>query len=190
MSKLVKKELTLDEIRPYWRNPRVMTEEGVLAVATSIREYGYNQPIVIDEENVIVIGHTRYAALRKLRVQSVEVMVVKGLTPGQVKQLRVIDNRAAEFALWDFEKLTQEIQGMDASLLEDMFPEIADWNEDDEERMRRLVEQDEDEAQTAWDSIDSEVEFVCPSCFHEWVQEVTREEIMRGRLEELSDATA
>jgi ParB-like chromosome segregation protein Spo0J len=88
--------LSLDDIVPYWRNPRVVTDDAVNAVAESIERYGYTQPIVVDAENVIVIGHTRYAALRRLGATEAPVMTVTTLSPTQVKQLRVIDNKAHE----------------------------------------------------------------------------------------------
>ena len=75
-------------IRPYENNPRV-NDQAVDAVAASIREFGFRQPIVIDEAGVIVVGHTRYKAALKLGLETVPVHVAKGLTPAQLKAYRI-----------------------------------------------------------------------------------------------------
>jgi len=105
-------------IHPYERNPRV-NDKAVDAVAESIREFGFRQPIVVDDNDVIVCGHTRYKAAQKLGLEKVPVHVAKGLTPEQVKAYRVADNKTAELAQWDFELLPVELadlKGMDIDL--------------------------------------------------------------------------
>jgi site-specific DNA-methyltransferase (adenine-specific) len=99
--------LPLDAITPYWRNPR-SNEVAIDAVATSIREFGYNQPIVVDADHVIVLGDTRYRALRRLGWTEAEVLQVD-LAPERARALRIIDNRTHEFAEWDWEKLRLEL---------------------------------------------------------------------------------
>ena len=86
--------ISLDKVRPYWRNPRRVTEDAVNQLIASIREYGYQQPIVVDSDYVIIVGHTRYAALRRMEVTEAPVRVARSLTPAQAKQYRVLDNRA------------------------------------------------------------------------------------------------
>lgn len=164
--------LALDSIRPYWRNPRQIPEEAVNAVAASIATYGYNQPIVVDTERVIVVGHTRYAALRRLGYDAAQVRVASGLTPEQARQLRVLDNRTAEFTSWDFEALTAELSELDSTLLQSYFPELIE----------SAVEQEALGAGAGEPEIDRSVEFTCPSCFHTFVTEVTREQIMSGTI--------
>ena len=78
-------------IRPYDRNPR-RNDQAVDAVAASIREFGFRQPIVVDEEGVIIVGHTRYKAALKLGLDKVPVHVATGLTPAQIKAYRLADN--------------------------------------------------------------------------------------------------
>ena len=73
----------LSEIKPYPGNPRV-NDAAVSAVAASIREFGFRQPIVVDEEGVIICGHTRWKAAQKLGLETVPVHVAMGLTPAQV----------------------------------------------------------------------------------------------------------
>jgi len=108
----------LSEIKPYENNPR-QNDAAVDAVAESIRQFGFRQPIVVDEEGVIIVGHTRYKAAQKLGLEEVPVHVAKGLTPEQIKAYRIADNKTADLAVWDYELLPielAELQGMDVDL--------------------------------------------------------------------------
>ncbi len=105
-------------IQPYENNPRI-NEGAVEAVATSIREFGFRQPIVVDTDGVIICGHTRLLAAKSLDLAKVPVHVAKDLTPEQVKALRIADNKTAELAQWDMDLLPIELadlQGMDFDL--------------------------------------------------------------------------
>jgi ParB-like chromosome segregation protein Spo0J len=95
-------------IRPYENNPRV-NDQAVDAVAASIREFGFRQPIVIDEAGVIVVGHTRYKAALKLGLETVPVHVAKGLTPAQLKAYRILDNQTATLSHWNEDLLPLEL---------------------------------------------------------------------------------
>ncbi len=103
----------IDEILPYARNPRD-NDAAVDAVAASLKEFGWRQPIVIDEEGVIIAGHTRYKAARRLGMVEVPVHVAKGLTPAQAKAYRLADNRTADYAAWDEELLPLELADLSA----------------------------------------------------------------------------
>lgn len=94
----VKKKLA--EIKPYENNPRI-NDDAVEDVAESIRQCSYITPIIVDENGVILSGHTRYKALMKLGRKDCEVMVVSGLTEEQKKKYRLYDNKTAEFSKWD-----------------------------------------------------------------------------------------
>lgn len=169
----------IDDVIPYWRNPRRLSEEAVEAVKSSIEQYGYSQPIVVDSDNVIVIGHTRYSALRRLGVTELDVQVAEHLSPQKTKQLRVIDNRAGEYAFWDFDKLQEEIGEGESLLLAELFPEILGALDEAEGSNKLPVDwevKDDEE-------VDTLVEFVCPACFHEWEMEVTRQQILSGTLD-------
>jgi DNA modification methylase len=105
----------LSEVKPYPNNPRV-NDPAVDAVAASIREFGFRQPIVVDEEGVIVVGNTRYKAAVKLGLETVPVHVATGLTAAQIKAYRIADNQTATLADWNEDLLTQELmelQSMD-----------------------------------------------------------------------------
>ena len=98
-------------IKPYPYNPR-HNDHAVDAVAASIREFGFRQPIVVNEEGVIVVGSTRFKAALKLGLQAVPVHVASGLTPAQVKAYRIADSKTAELADWDQDLLVQELAAL------------------------------------------------------------------------------
>jgi DNA modification methylase len=108
----------LADIKPYEKNPRI-NDAAIDAVASSLREFGFRQPIVVDTEGVIVCGHTRYKAALKLGLEKVPVHVARDLTPAQIKAYRIADNKSAELAEWNFDLLPIELadlQGMDFDL--------------------------------------------------------------------------
>lgn len=98
----------LSEIRPYERNPR-KNERAVAKVAESIRQFGFRQPIVVDSDGVIVVGHTRYMAALQLGLEEVPVHVVTDLTPEQLRAYRIADNKTGSLASWDYEVLRLEL---------------------------------------------------------------------------------
>jgi len=102
----------LDDIIPYKNNPR-KNDSAVDAVAESIRQCGYCAPIIVDENGVILAGHTRLKAVRKLGWTEVEVCVKTGLTEKQKKKFRILDNKTGEAATWDFELLNLELEEID-----------------------------------------------------------------------------
>src|SRR6516162_5261075 len=103
----------LSTIRPYENNPRI-NDPGVDAVAASIREYGFRQPLVVDEQDVIIVGHTRYKAALRLGLEMVPVHVAVGLTPAQAKGYRIADNQTATLSQWDDDKLPIELAQLQA----------------------------------------------------------------------------
>lgn len=122
-------EKSIDELIPYERNPR-RNEEAVQYVKASIREFGFKQPIVVDIDNVIVVGHTRYLAAKELGLKKVPVLVASDLTDEQIKAYRLADNKTAEFASWDFELMDSEIDDiLDIDMSEFGFFDISvDWD--------------------------------------------------------------
>jgi DNA modification methylase len=99
------------QIRPYEGNPRV-NDKAVDAVAESIRRFGFRQAIVVDAEGVIVCGHTRWKAAKRLGLDRVPVHVARDLTPEQVRAYRLADNKTGEWAEWDPAKLAGELMGL------------------------------------------------------------------------------
>ncbi|MCX7425066.1 MAG: ParB N-terminal domain-containing protein, partial [Planctomycetia bacterium] len=121
----------ISSIKPYPGNPR-QNDAAVDAVAESIRQFGFRQPIVVDEAGVIIVGHTRYKAAMKLGLTEVPVHVATGLTPEQIKAYRIADNKTADLAAWDLELLPielAELQGMNVDL------ELLGFSKDDLARL-------------------------------------------------------
>ena len=102
-------EKKLEELKPYENNPR-KNDEAVEYVANSIKEFGFKVPIVIDKNNVIVTGHTRYKASQKLGLKTVPCIIADDLTEEQIKAFRLADNKVGEIAEWDLNLLEQELE--------------------------------------------------------------------------------
>ena len=108
------KMVKIDDIVPYENNPR-HNEDAVEPVKESIKAYGFRVPMILDKENIIVAGHTRYAAAQALGMDEVPVIYADDLTDEQIREFRLVDNKTSEFAGWDFSKLEEELAGMDFS---------------------------------------------------------------------------
>lgn len=104
--------IDIEKLVPYARNPRI-TAHAVDKVAASIKEFGFRQPIVVDSEMVIIVGHVRYQAAQKLGLKKVPVHVADGLSAEQVKAYRIADNRTGEEAQWDNDLLGLELEDLD-----------------------------------------------------------------------------
>lgn len=100
--------LNPSEVFPYQNNPR-LNEKAVDGVVKSLQEFGFQQPIVVDAEHVIIVGHTRWKAALKLNLPSIPILVAENLSPEQVKAYRLADNKTAEASDWDYTKLIDEI---------------------------------------------------------------------------------
>lgn len=104
----------VDECLPYENNPR-HNEQAVDAVATSIKEFGFNIPIILDENDVIVTGHTRILAAKKLGMKQVPTISADHLTEDQIRAFRIADNRLAENSTWDEDLLVKELSLLNES---------------------------------------------------------------------------
>ena len=117
-------ELKLSDIKPYPGNPRD-NSGAIESVRQSIERYGYINPIVVDGDNVILAGHTRYEAIKLLGWKKVKVVKKTDLTEDKAKVYRIADNKVGELSGWDRGKLTQEIREINQDLLvSDLFPNI------------------------------------------------------------------
>ncbi len=146
------KELSLDEIKMYEKNAR-KNDKAVEMVKQSIEDYGFRVPIIVDKDNVIIAGHTRYKAALQLELKKIPVITAEGLTEEQVKALRLADNKTAELSSWDFDRLEKEIDLID----DEKFLEIFYQNryEDFEEYDGEINLDDFD---------DEEFKYECPEC--------------------------
>jgi ParB-like chromosome segregation protein Spo0J len=141
-----------DELIPYVNNAR-KNDHAVDAVASSIKNYGFKQPIVIDGQGEVVAGHTRLKAAKKLGLKEVPVIVANDLTPAQVKAYRIADNRVGELAEWDMELLQLELADIEEFTgFEDLeLPdEVEKGNDDDFDADAELEQIDEPITQRGW----------------------------------------
>lgn len=137
---------------PFARNARKITPDAISSLSALIKEYGFTTPIICDEEDVIVAGHTRLAAAQQIGMTELPVFVARGLTKAQIRGLRIADNRSQQNTKWDFEMLALELSdlkeyGFDLSLTAFEDHEIepmlaADWSPKD-------ILSDEDEEEPA-----------------------------------------
>lgn len=144
-------EMNLADLVPYENNPR-KNQKAVEAVKNSIEQFGFKNPIIVDENNVIISGHTRRLAAMELGIKTVPVVIATDLTEEQVRAFRLADNRVASFSYWDEAKLKDEIAeindidlsdfGFKKDKIEDIFREKAD---------KKI--------------------HVCPKCGYEWSEE-------------------
>ena len=149
-------EKKIEEIKPYEKNPR-KNDGAVDAVASSIKEFGFKVPVVIDKDNVIVCGHTRYKAAQKLGLQVVPCVVADDLTGEQIKAYRLADNKVSELAEWDIDLLGEELDGIfdidmsdfgfDLSEEEDAQTEREDLSDKVGETYEVIIECDNEEQQ-------------------------------------------
>lgn len=102
----------IDDVKPYENNPR-NNDEAVEYVANSIREFGFQQPLVVDSDGVLIVGHTRLKAAKELGLESVPVVVASDLTDEQVRAYRLADNKVAEASSWDWNMLNEELENID-----------------------------------------------------------------------------
>lgn len=105
------KNFPLADLKPYEKNPR-KNDSAVDAVANSIRTFGFKVPLVIDTDNVIVCGHTRYKAAQKLGLDSVPCVIADDLSPEKINAFRLADNKVAELADWDDAFLIEELNDL------------------------------------------------------------------------------
>ncbi len=124
----------VDELIPYVNNPR-RNEGAIDAVASSIKNFGFKQPIVIDDKNEIIAGHTRLLASKKLGLEEVPVIIADDLNDGQIRAYRLADNKVGELAEWDYNQLGLELENIeidDIDMTEFGFEEVTidDYGED------------------------------------------------------------
>jgi hypothetical protein len=160
-------DLPIGEIKPYWRNPRRIPQEAVDSVARSIELYGYVQPIVVDKDHVIIVGHTRLRALQKLGWTKVPVYI-SNLSETKAKEYRLVDNRTGELSSWDHDALVTELREFEQGLIDEFFPdldlEIGQINDavneqdllDATDKIGKIAEGDP--------AVNHTTDVVCPSC--------------------------
>ena len=151
----------LADLRPYENNPR-NNDNAVQYVRNSIEEFGFRVPLVIDKDNVIICGHTRYKAAVQMGLEEVPCILADDLTEDQINAFRLADNKTQELAEWDWNNIGIEldsITGIDMSLMG--FEEFIDQSDPGELPEKKL----KGGAEIDLDSFDDEeFTYVCPCC--------------------------
>ncbi len=187
-------KVSIDAIRPYWRNPR-KNEEAVTSVTESISKYGYNVPIIVDNDGVIIAGHTRYKALMRLDVEEVGVVRLD-LPEEKARRFRIADNKVGEFSYWDDEILKEELKDIvteDPQSMSAFFSQ-GEWQEvlDSAGIVAPIVE-DEDIIEDPYsepyrgEAESKHIETICPHCLE--TNLFAKEDLLdlKGKVEELSE---
>lgn len=150
--------INVNKLTPYENNPR-NNNEAIQYVANSIKEFGFKVPLVIDNDNVVICGHTRLLAAKQLGMEEVPCIVADDLTDEQIKAFRLADNKVGEIATWDLNKLQLELDFLDYNMEDFGFieameePDISEFLEDHESKPK--------EPKTV----------VCPDCGHAFTVE-------------------
>lgn len=151
-------KVKISRIEPYWNNPR-KHKASIEEIIQSIEDYGFNQPIIVDKNMVIIAGHARYKAMQHLGHEEVPV-VVADLSEQKAREFRIIDNKTAEMSGWDYAKLINEITAIgDPDFHRTYFPELAI---DD---LKNITPQDEEVDYSQMEEDDESV-IMCPFCDH------------------------
>lgn len=149
---------SINEIIPYENNPR-KNDSAIKAVVESIKQCSYITPIVTDENNIILAGHTRYKALKVLGYERISVLICEGLTEEQKKKYRYLDNKTGEKATWDLMKLEIELEGLELGEF-DFFGVADDFNLDTQTKHITGGSIEFDMESFA----DEEFKYKCPKC--------------------------
>jgi ParB family transcriptional regulator, chromosome partitioning protein len=163
--KIVYKPTT--DLIPYANNSRTHSDDQVLQIASSIKEFGFTNPVLVDDEGGIVAGHGRVMAAKKLNLKEVPTITLIGLTEAQKKAYIIADNKLALNASWDDEMLKLEFDALkeldfDLEMTGFNLDELLDLNDD--ERNITNYESPED-----FKNVDEEVlECICPKCGFEF----------------------
>jgi len=149
------KMVKVEDLKPYENNPR-FNDDAVEYVAKSIKEFGFKVPMVIDKDNVIVAGHTRYKASMELGLKEVPCIIVDDLTEEQIKAFRLADNKVGEKSEWNYELLTDELN------------EILDINMNEFGFLKNEeVEVENIDVDEYFTDESNEKKIICPNCHYE-----------------------
>ena len=156
--------IALDDLIPYAMNSRTHSEEQVAQIAASIREFGFTNPVLIDEANNLIAGHGRVLAARKLKMELVPAIVVTGLDENRRRALVIADNQLALNAEWDQEKLIAELQSMSVDM-----QKLTGFSEDELLAMMKEpnFEPGTEDDQGKLDELAPKM-VTCPHCSAEW----------------------
>lgn len=171
------KTVKVKDIKPYERNVRDNNQIAVDMVADSIKRYGYQNPIIVDKDLVVISGHTRLLALKQLGYKEAQV-IVSNMSKDQAKAFRVIDNKTNELSNWEKDKLSLELREfVDQKYARQIFPDIQDnvktqdiqdygISQEDVEETEKKLEHAFEEKSEERNGDDVFVKIPCPHCSH------------------------
>lgn len=178
-------QIKLTQIKPYWRNAR-KNDKTVDALKQSIKDYGFNQPLVLDSNNVIITGHARFKALMQLGHETAP-CVITDLSDKKAKEYRIADNKTHEMTMWNNDDLVVELREIgNFDEMQTYFDNInlSNWLDDSvgfnvkpvtEEQVTKKRTDLEDRF-SAEATTESTIELICPHCMEEF-------EIRKSELE-------
>lgn len=143
MEKLQVEYLNIEDLKAYERNARTHSEEQVEQICASIREFGFTNPVLIDENNELIAGHGRCTAAKKLGLKTVPAIRLTGLSESQIKALRIADNQLALNAGWDTELLSSELAALQ---VEDFDMNLLGFSDEELSSLLEPIEPDHQEA--------------------------------------------
>ena len=155
-------EVKVNDLKEYENNPRI-NEKAIEPVMKSIQEFGFKVPLVIDKNNVIITGHTRVEAAKRLGLETVPCIIADDLSEEQIKAFRLVDNKTSEYAEWDFMKLEEELRELNEFDFDiSLFDFSLSFTEE--------IEEKEEEIPESFDEYDEDIEtkHQCPKCGYEW----------------------
>ena len=160
-------QIATAELIPYARNARTHSPAQVAGIAGSIREFGFNNPVLIDKDNGIIAGHGRVLAAQQLGLETVPCLRLRHLTKTQRKAYILADNRLAELSQWDTEMLALEIADL---RLDDVDLELLGFDEDALVDLLGQVETDTDTSPDEFKEMDEDIDtdHECPKCGYRW----------------------
>lgn len=131
----VAKVMSVNDVKPYEKNPRKIPDRAIELVAESLKRFGWQQPLIVDTEMVLVAGHTRLLAAQRVGEEMVPVIIADKLTPEEIRAFRIADNRTHDFTSWDYPELISELDALpdgfaDVLALEDWQGVIDKFEED------------------------------------------------------------
>tara|TARA_Y100001963_G_scaffold159929_1_gene266247 strand:+ start:371 stop:913 length:543 start_codon:yes stop_codon:yes gene_type:complete len=177
MDKKKLKKVDINTVKPYWRNPRD-NRDAVEKVKKSINDYGYNQLITVDKNNIVVTGHTRLQALKELGTQEILILELD-LSEKKAKEYRIVDNKTAEFSKWNND-LFIELRDIENADIVDFYFDDKDFNKleenlgvDFKDLQQEDFQQTEDKMMNTFKSMreayDNEPKMIaCPHCYKEF----------------------
>lgn len=129
-------KLKISDIKPYERNAKKHDDTQIKNVMESIRQFGFVQPVVVDKNNVLIIGHCRFMAAKRLKMDEIDAVIAGNLSEEQVDKLRLLDNKLNE-SEWDFDLLAEEVPELDFSGFD------IDWGLSDDILNQNKIEEDD-----------------------------------------------